>query len=68
VAIQSIYEHPREGREQERRYLSEKSDDAEQEDRVRETIHQPAGRDARDPRTDQRYGLTAEEEPVIAVL
>ena len=54
--------------ENECRYLSGKANQSEQEQRAGESVDEPACCDARDPRSDQGYTLTGEEEPVIPAL
>ena len=55
------------GASSKRRDLPAEADDAEQQLRAGQAVDQPARRDARDPRPDQRHALPAEEEPVVAV-
>jgi len=68
VPIPPVDEHSGERSKQKCGNLAKESYDAEQKYRVREAIDEPAGGDARDPRTNERYGLTTEEEPVVPVL
>ena len=63
----AIDEHAGERRENERRDLSPEADDAEQQRRSGQSIDEPARRDARDPRSDERDALAAEEESKVAM-
>src|SRR4051812_34386811 len=67
MAIEAIHEHAGERRQQQRRYLSAETDDAEEECGSGNPVDEPARRDARDPRPDERYRLPAEEETVVTV-
>src|SRR6185437_14569723 len=45
--------------------LTAEADDTEQERGAGKSIYQPAGRDSCDPRADERYALSAEEQAVV---
>jgi len=67
VAVPAIHEDTGDGCKEECRDLAAEADDAEQEIRPGEAVDQPAGGDPGDPGTDQRDGLPAEEEAIVAV-
>jgi hypothetical protein len=66
VSVPPVHQHTGEGGEHQRRDLTAESYDAEQQGRPRESIHEPARGDARDPRPDERDALAAEEEAEVA--
>ncbi len=67
VAIPAVDPHSSERRQRERWNLSGKAHDAQQERGTGQPVDQPAGGDARHPGADQRDGLSAEEQPVVAI-
>jgi hypothetical protein len=67
MAVHPIDPHARERREEERRNLPREADDAEHERRTGEAVHEPARRDAGQPRADERDALAREKEPVVAM-
>ena len=67
MPIVSVDENPRDGREEQRWYLTAETDDSKKQCLSRESVDQPARRDARDPRADERYALSAEEETIVSV-
>jgi len=68
VAIPAVDQNPGEGCENQRRNLTEESNDAEQKDGTSESVYQPAGCDPRYPGADERDRLSTEEEAVVPVL
>src|SRR5262245_10116391 len=67
MAIRAIDENAGKRRQYQRGDLPPKPDDAEKEGRTRETKHEPARCDARDPGADERYALAGEEETIVSM-
>src|SRR5207248_3009961 len=67
MSVPPVDEHAREWRQNERRDLSPESHNPKKKRRVGKTVDEPARRDPRDPRTNQRNALAAEEETIVAV-
>src|SRR5438270_7568316 len=67
MTVPPIDQYARERREDEHGNLSGECDDAEEQLRSGEAVHEPARGDARDPRSDQRDRLPAEEEAIVAM-
>src|SRR4051812_45199073 len=63
----SIDDHSRERSQDQRGNLTTEAHEPEEKCRSSQTIHEPARRDARDPRADERQALPAEEEAVISM-
>ncbi len=67
MAVPPVDEHSGDRRQEQRRDLAAEADDAEQQRGAGEAVDQPAGGDAGDPGADERDGLAAEEEAIVAV-
>jgi hypothetical protein len=67
VAVETIDPDTGKWSEEEDWYLSAEADQAEQEGRVSQPIHEPTGGDSGHPGANERNPLTTKEEPVVAM-